>query len=206
MIAILQMLHLIYLYTDMNTRYDLNSEARTMNELDLCATLGTTCTDRFFSFEQLLNTMTPAKRKTAEAAVEMYKRIQADRQRNNRIKCSNDIYNEFFPLLSDISNEEFWIMLLDNSLRIIQKVKIGQGGIAETSADVRLIFKAATLALASGLVCIHNHPSGSTRPSSQDDRITENIGKACKCFSMTFIDHVIIGQDKFYSYHDEGKI
>ena len=109
-------------------------------------------------------------------------------------------------MLGDLPYEEFWIMLLNNSLGVIHKEKIGQGGISETSADVRLIFKSDVSHLASGLVLCHNHPSGSMRPSAQDDRLTENVNKATKLFGITLIDHLILGDGKFYSYHDEGRI
>lgn len=148
-----------------------------------------------------------AKAITIAAALELgRRRSKADPSVKPRITCSTEIYAQFHPMLGDLPYEEFWIMLLNNSLGVIHKEKIGQGGISETSADVRLIFKSAVSHLASGLVLCHNHPSGSMKPSAQDDRLTENVSKATKLFGITLIDHLILCDGKFYSYHDEGRI
>ncbi|MDD2525344.1 MAG: DNA repair protein RadC [Bacteroidales bacterium] len=148
-----------------------------------------------------------AKAITIVAALELgRRRAKAEPGVNPRMTCSTEIYAQFHPMLGDLPHEEFWIMLLNNSLSVIHKEKIGQGGISETSADVRLIFKSAVSHLASGLVLCHNHPSGSMRPSVQDDRLTDNVHKATKLFGITLIDHLIVGDGKFYSYHDEGRI
>lgn len=148
-----------------------------------------------------------AKAITIAAALELGKRRKnADISHNLQITSSNDIYNCFYAQMVDLPYEEFWLLLLNNSLRIIKKVKIGQGGISETTVDIRLIMKTAVLHLASAMVVCHNHPSGNLSPSRQDDLLTEKIRNAASLFQIRLIDHLIIGPNSYYSYSDEGKI
>jgi len=122
------------------------------------------------------------------------------------IRCSSDIFRLFYPLLCDLPHEELWVALLNRSGKIIERTRISQGGTSGTVADVRIILKAAVISLASSIVLVHNHPSGSFTPSTQDDQITHKLFGAAKLFDITLLDHVIIADTKYYSYADEGRI
>jgi len=122
------------------------------------------------------------------------------------IHSSKDAYQLFHPLLCDLPHEELWIALISRSAKVIRKIKISQGGINETSADLRLILKAAINALAAGIILCHNHPSGSIRPSRQDDNLTTRLNNAAKLIEINLLDHIVLTDGNYYSYADEGKI
>jgi DNA repair protein RadC len=148
-----------------------------------------------------------AKAISIVAALELGKRRKmSETTEKKKITCSIDIYNFFHPLLCDLYYEEFWALFLNRSLRIIDKIKIGQGGVTEVSVDTRLIYKEALTQLATNVVLCHNHPSGNTHPSRQDDEITMKIKKGVEILDMSLTDHVIISDKNYYSYADEGKI
>lgn len=123
-----------------------------------------------------------------------------------QITCSLDIYKYFQPLMCDLPHEEFWILLLDRGNKIIDRVRISQGGVWETVVDSKIIFKEALLRLASGLVLCHNHPSGNMKPSEADDNVTNKIKEGAKCMDITVLDHIIVCEKTYYSYADEGKL
>lgn len=122
------------------------------------------------------------------------------------IHSSQDAYQLFHPLLCDLPHEELWIALMNRSAKVIRKIKISQGGINETSADLRLILKSAINALAAGIIICHNHPSGSIRPSRQDDNLTTRLNNAAKLIEINLLDHIVLTDGNYYSYADEGKI
>ncbi len=148
-----------------------------------------------------------AKALTIIAALELGKRRKMEKLSDKqKILCSKDIYNVFSSYFLDLQHEEFWILLLSRSNHIIKKVKIGQGGVSETSADIRLILKETITNLASAVVLCHNHPSGNNHPSRQDDVITTQANKASNLLGVLLIDHVIISEVGYYSYSDEGRL
>lgn len=122
------------------------------------------------------------------------------------IRTSNDAYRLFHPLLCDLPHEELWIALTNRSSRIIEKVKISQGGTSETSADLRLILKAAINALAAGIIICHNHPSGNCSPSQQDDLLTQRLQSSARLIEISVLDHIVLGDGNYYSYADAGKL
>lgn len=148
-----------------------------------------------------------AKAVTIVAALELGKRhaISALPQRSS-VRTSEDAYLLFQARLSDLPHEELWIALTNRVNKVIQKVKIGQGGIDGTIADVRLILKAAIEMRASGLILCHNHPSGSLHPSKQDDALTERVQKSATLMDILLLDHIILSNEGYYSYADEGKL
>ena len=149
----------------------------------------------------------PAKGITIMAALELGKRraMQESIERTV-IKESTDIYNIFHPLLCDIPQEEFWLLLLNQAAKVIDKVRISQGGIDQTTVDIRTIMREAILMRATQIAVIHNHPSGSLKPSKEDIDITTKIKKACELLNIRLIDHVIVTDANFYSFHDHGLI
>ena len=150
--------------------------------------------------------MGPAKSLTIMAALELGKRRKWQRSERTTIHSSADIYDIFHPLLCDLPTEEFWILLLNQASKVIDKIRISRGGIDQTSADVRTILREALLARATQLVLIHNHPSGNMTPSAADDQLTRRIQEVCKIVDVPVLDHVIVGPTGFYSYRDEGKL
>lgn len=151
--------------------------------------------------------MGPAKSITIMAALELGKRrkLQDVRQRTC-ITSSRDIFDLFHPLMCDLEQEEFWVLLLNQTCKVIDKVRISTGGIDGVYADARSILREALLQRATRISLIHNHPSGNAHPSEQDRQLTERIRKAAGTMNIQLIDHVIVSDDKFYSFADEGLI
>ncbi|MDR0769290.1 MAG: DNA repair protein RadC [Dysgonamonadaceae bacterium] len=141
------------------------------------------------------------------AALELGKRRKAeDVESRKQILCSRDIYNYFYPILCDLPYEELWILLLNPGKRIIDRVKISQGGVEQTSADGKLIFKEALIRLASGVILCHNHPSGISTPSRTDDKLTAHIKQGLLTLEIPLFDHLIFCEGGYYSYADMNKI
>jgi DNA repair protein RadC len=110
------------------------------------------------------------------------------------------------PVMQDLDTEEFWILLMNQNYRLIKKMRISHGGITEVSVDVRIIIKEAVLANATILAVCHNHPSGSLRPSPQDNDITTHIKRACDTMRIHFLDHIIVTDGAYYSYKESGRL
>jgi DNA repair protein RadC len=121
-----------------------------------------------------------------------------------QIKCSRDVFDQISPLVSDLPYEEFWILFLNRSNKIIDRMKISQGGISGTVTDIRLIMKKALEYLASGIIVVHNHPSGNLNPSDSDTRITQKIKDAGNIMDIQLLDHLIISDKEYYSFADNG--
>ncbi len=141
------------------------------------------------------------------AAMELGKRRKASELvYKERITASIDVYEVFHPILCDLHYEEFWVILLNRANKILEKVKISQGGISETVVDTRLIIREALSRAASGMILCHNHPSGNRKPSKNDDQITSIIKKGAEFFNLQVLDHIIVCDGTYYSYADEGRI
>jgi DNA repair protein RadC len=121
-----------------------------------------------------------------------------------QIKCSKDVADIFQPLLSDLSHEEFWILFLNRSNKVINTMKLSQGGISGTVTDVRIVMKKAIEYLASGIIVCHNHPSGNLNPSESDTKITQKIKEAGALMDIQLLDHLIISDKDYYSFADNG--
>ena len=149
----------------------------------------------------------PAKAITILAACELGKRRAREKAEERAdLGSATAIYNYMHPLMQDLDVEEFHVLLMNQRFRLIKSVRLSHGGITETAVDVRLIMKEAILNNATVLVVCHNHPSGNTRPSREDDRITESIRKASEVLRVYFLDHVIVTDGAYYSYREEGRI
>jgi DNA repair protein RadC len=123
-----------------------------------------------------------------------------------QIKCSKDVADIFQPLLSDLLHEEFWILFLNRSNRVINRMKLSQGGISGTVTDVRMVMKKAIEYLASGIIVCHNHPSGNLNPSESDSKITQKIKEAGNLLDVQLLDHLIISDKDYYSFADNGML
>ncbi len=148
-----------------------------------------------------------AKAISIVAALEFGRRRQLAKVKERRqIRSSRDGFMIFQPLLADLPHEEFWVLYLNRSNKIIQRERISVGGVAGTIADIKIIFKRAVELLASGIILIHNHPSGNLQPSVADKQLTEKVVKAGKVLEVAALDHLIITDAGYYSFADEGLI
>ena len=153
------------------------------------------------------NGVGPAKAITILAACELGKRRQMEKPEERlQLATATKIYNHMHPQMQDLDVEEFWVLLLNQNHRLIKKVRIARGGISEVSVDVRIIMREAVLCNATIVVAVHNHPSGSIKPSQSDDAITQIIRNACQLMRLIFLDHVIVADGQYYSYHEAGKL
>lgn len=149
----------------------------------------------------------PAKAITILAASELGKRRKEEKvEERVAILSSKDVYECFYPLMCDLPTEECWVLLLNQASKIIDKIRISTGGLNATAVDVRCILREALLKRASAIALCHNHPSGSIRPSREDDRLTQQVNQASQCMNIRLVDHVILTNGAFYSYADEGRI
>ena len=121
-------------------------------------------------------------------------------------KTSYDLLLNCFDANTIEHKESFKVLLLNRGNKVLGVFNVSEGGISETTVDIRLILQAAILSNASGIILSHNHPSGEIKPSMQDDMITNKIKTACGVMGITVLDHVIVTPEKYYSYADEGKL
>lgn len=147
-----------------------------------------------------------AKAVTLLAACELSDRRLEEDHSHNRVSSSSDIYDIFRPKIASLPHEESHVLLLSQRLNVIGTKLVGRGGLTGTVVDVRVILKAALLANATSIALCHNHPSGSLRPSREDDRLTESVKKGAEAVNISLIDHVIVTTNGFYSYSDQGRI
>ena len=147
-----------------------------------------------------------AKAITILAACELGKRRQMESpEERPDLGTATRLYNYMHPIMQDLDVEEFWVLLMNQHYRLIKKVRISHGGITETAVDIRIIMKEAVLANTTILAVCHNHPSGNLKPSRQDDERTKSIKRACELMHIHFLDHVIVTDGHYYSYHEQGK-
>ena len=147
-----------------------------------------------------------AKAITILAACELGKRRQMEApEERPELYSATRIYNHMHPVMQDLDVEEFWILLMNQSFRLIKKLRIARGGITATTVDIRLIIREAVLCNTTIMAVCHNHPSGSVMPSKDDDRLTGSIMAACRLMNIKFLDHVIIADGHYYSYKEQGK-
>ena len=156
-------------------------------------------------FLQSFNGIGEAKAVTIVAALELGKRRkEADVFNKSQIKSSRDAADFFQPLLGDLNHEEFWVMLLNRGNKILDTFMVSQGGISGTVIDVKIILKRAIEKLASSIILCHNHPSETMLASDADHNITMKISEAAQIMDITVLDHIIIGQNNYLSFADEG--
>jgi DNA repair protein RadC len=120
------------------------------------------------------------------------------------ISNSDDAYFILKNQLSDLRTEEFWAIFLNQSNKVIHISQLTQGGINQSIVDVRILFKTALDHFSTGIIIAHNHPSGSLKPSKEDINITKKINEAGKTLSIQLLDHIIVTQDAYFSFSDEG--
>lgn len=145
-----------------------------------------------------------AKAITIVAALELAKRLQlSETKQLTKIGSAGDVCKLMQPIIGDLPHEEFWVLLLNNSNKVIYKLQLSKGGLTQTVVDIRLIFKTALEYLATSIIIVHNHPSGQLTPSTADKDITQKIKLAGKSLDIQLLDHLIITQTGYFSFADD---
>ncbi len=146
-------------------------------------------------------------------AVSILAALELGRRRNSteivskkKLISSEDAFRAIQPTFADLPHEEFWVLLLSRSNQLIRKECISKGGVSGTVVDPKLVFKPALQHLACAMIICHNHPSGSLKPSDADLKITKQLKEAGHTLEIPVLDHLIVGEDKYYSFADNGLI
>ena len=138
-------------------------------------------------------------------ALELGKRRQLEiALEKPKITSSKDGFNLMQPIIGDLEHEEFWVLFLNNSNKVLAKNQISKGGLTATIVDVRLLFKRALELASVGVIVCHNHPSGKLQPSNADKQITEKIKQAGVTLDIKLLDHLIVTDKNYFSFADEG--
>ena len=146
-----------------------------------------------------------AKAISVAAALEIGRRKAAQEiPEKEKVTSVNDLYKIFSQYLSDLQTEEFWAIFLNQKNHVIYKTQISKGGISGTLVDVRVIFRIAIEHFATSVVVAHNHPTGNLTPSQPDISITRRIKEAGDLLDINLLDHLIIGENSFFSFSEQG--
>lgn len=142
------------------------------------------------------------------AALELGRRHNFERRNPKKISSSQDIKDLLFLKTEDLQVEKFWCIFLRNNNTIIGYKELATGGLAGVAVDVRIILKEALLCSATGIVLVHNHPSGSNNPSREDRELTMKVDRCCATMDIRLVDHLILTSDDriYYSFHESGEI
>lgn len=148
-----------------------------------------------------------AKAITIAAAMELGKRRKlSEIIVQPQITSSEDVYQILHPILADLKHEEVWVLLLNRANKVLKKIQVSKGGVSGTVVDIRMIMKEAIDSLASAIILSHNHPSGNSNPSGDDDNITRKLKEAGQLMDIKLLDHIIICDHSYYSYIDNGRL
>lgn len=187
----------------------LESDFRMLNEDELVYKISNRknvqCDDEC-TFDDIINQLSPGRKEIALATIELYTRKKAKKNSSAKIHSSNDIYSLMQPIMVNQQVEELWAIYMNMSSRLVKMKRITVGGISQTLVDIRIVLKEALLCNAVAIAVCHNHPSGNVRPSLADDQLTTKLSNACKTMDIRMLDHVIVTDDSYYSYSDEGRI
>ncbi len=147
-----------------------------------------------------------AKAVLLAAALELGRRRNLSEHKVLQITSSKDAATLLFPVLSDLSHEEFWVLFLTQANTVMAQERLSRGSDVASVVDIKEVARKAILKKARNLIVAHNHPSGNVVPGSHDIAVTEKLKKALSFFDIRLLDHLIIGHHKFYSFADEGKL
>jgi DNA repair protein RadC len=148
-----------------------------------------------------------AKAITIVSALELgRRRKEAEQLKKPRITSAKSVFELMQGDLLDLDHEQFWILMLDRANNVIKKVQLSAGGVSGTVVDQKILFKGALECLASGIILVHNHPSGNLKPSEQDLRLTKKIQSAGVILDIPVIDHVIFTNHAYFSFADESML
>jgi len=145
-----------------------------------------------------------AKAISIVAAMELGRRRRAgEALERKKITSSNSVFELMQPIIGELPHEEFWIVYLNNSNKVLQTLQLSKGGITGTLVDVRLAFKNALQFGAVGIILAHNHPSGTLKPSEADIQLTKKLKSAGESLDIKVLDHLIITEKAYFSFADE---
>ena len=148
-----------------------------------------------------------AKAASIIAAMELGRRRALSTAREEpALTTSRDLYDYLQPLIGDLDHEEFWVIYLTHSNQVKGCECLSSGGMDGTVIDVRLLFRGALDMKATYIVIAHNHPGGSLVPSTYDELITRKIYEGGQLLDIKLYDHIIVGENAYYSFADEGKL
>lgn len=148
-----------------------------------------------------------AKAVTIAAAMELGRRRREEETVElKKITSSKAVFDIMQPIIGELPHEEFWIIYLNNSNKVIYKTQLSKGGITGTVVDARLVFKLALEHNATGIILSHNHPSGVLQASDADKQITKQLKTAGQSLSINVLDHVIVTERGYLSFADEGML
>jgi DNA repair protein RadC len=148
-----------------------------------------------------------AKAITILAALELGRRRRGeDALEKQKITSSRSVFEFMQPVIGELQHEEFWIIYLNNSNKVIKKSQLSKGGITGTLVDVRLVLKSALEVGATGLILAHNHPSGTLKPSSADQKLTDKLKIASESLDIKVLDHIIVTEKAYFSFADENML
>jgi DNA repair protein RadC len=146
-----------------------------------------------------------AKAITIVAAMELgRRRKEIAPEEKPKVDSSRAAFELIKGDLMDLQHEEFWVILCNRAQRVIRKKRVSEGGVSGTVADPKIIFKLALEELASGMIVVHNHPSGNLTPSQNDISLTKKLKEGSKLLEIALLDHLIVANDKYLSFTDEG--
>jgi DNA repair protein RadC len=139
------------------------------------------------------------------AAMEIsYRRRETNQNKLDKIKTSSSVFEIMNPLLGHLSHEEFWVLFLNNSSKILAKTQMSKGGMTGTIVDVRIVMKQALEYSATAIILVHNHPSGALQPSKSDRILTEKFKLAAESLDIKVLDHIIVTEKDYFSFADES--
>lgn len=148
-----------------------------------------------------------AKAVTIAAAMEVgHRRRGEGEQKITKISSSRDVYELLRPAMGELPHEEFWIVYLNNANKVLLTAQLSKGGLTGTLVDVRIVMKQALELGAVGLVLAHNHPSGTLKPSGEDQKVTQKLKAAATSLDIKVLDHLIVTQKNYFSFADEGML
>lgn len=148
-----------------------------------------------------------AKAITIAAALEVGRRRRSQEgPKVEKIGSSSDAFVMLYPVIGELQHEEFWVLYLNNSNKVVHKSQLSKGGITGTLVDVRLVMREALELGAVAIILAHNHPSGSLKPSSSDRQITKKLKIAAEALDLKVLDHLILSQHQYLSFADKGML
>ena len=193
----------------------INNGNKEYSALDLAKQILATCDNDFLElskkgvsqFVKQFKGIGQAKAVTLVATLEIARRrYEAKAAVRPKVADSRSAFEVFFKDLCDLNHEEFWVLYVDTTGKLISKQRICEGGITQTSVDVKKIMQTAVSNRSYGLVLGHNHPSGNTLPSNNDVLVTQKIQTAAKLLDLRVIDHIILSGNEYYSFGDSGRL
>ena len=149
----------------------------------------------------------PAKAVSIVAALELGRRRRLEEAlEQKKISSSQSIFEIMQPVIGELPHEEFWIIYLNNSNKVIEQFQISKGGITGTLVDVRITLKKALEVGAVSIILVHNHPSGNLKASEADKQLTKKLKTAAESLDIKVLDHIIVTEKSYLSFADEGML